>query len=265
MSTTTSLVVLAVKRVMDKGTSAYKDATGDRYNSFYSNSVLEQTTFPLSSSTDYLNYVIDDCMGQLSSKLADERDQIVSNLEIIRDLDTLSDGAASATAINQFYDNGKGKFFTFMYSFIPNSNSEVDAEQLTSSFNIRLDDQVIVLYHSKKTLFGTRKTEERQKIPAVISKETVINSLSIAFAPFVFNTIAGPSTIISDLMAQAKATKTTTVKDTHRMVYDPITKSSVLVTDYSVLKVIPTKWETVIEEHSLAIEQQVSPNYAFEF
>ena len=264
MSTMNSLVILAVKRVMDKGTSAYKEAV-DIYNTFFSNYMGESITFPLSATNEYLDYTIGNCMSQLSSELADERDQIVSNLEIIRDMDTFSDDSASATAINQFYDNGKGKFFIFMYAFFPKPNSEVDAEEESFSFNIRLDDQVIVLYNSKKTLYGTRKTEERQKIPAVISKETVINTSSIAFAPFVFNFFPGPYSVMEDLMAQANATKTTTAKDTHRMVYDSVTKSTVLATDYSVLKDIPTNWETVFEEHSLDIEQPVSPNYPFEF
>ena len=264
MSSTTSLVVLAVKRVMDKGSSAYPEASKDRYNSFYTKSVLETTTFPTSSSSDFLDYVIDDCMGQLSSKLGDERDQIVANLEIIRDLDALSDGAAEASAINQMFDGGKGKFFTFMYAFVPNSDySEINAEQLTISFNLRLADTVYVLYHSKKTLFGTRKTEEKQKIPAVISKETVINSLAMAFAPFVLETISGPSNIISDLKAQAKAAKSTTAKDTHRMVYNPMTKTSVLVTDPAILKLIPARWETFVEEHSLSVERLASASYDF--
>lgn len=255
-----SLIVLAVKRAM---TNTISEASSDRYSTFYTHTSLESNTFPLSSATDFLDYTISDCMDKLSKNLASEKDKIIANLEIIRDLDALEDGAASATAINQVFDKNKGKMFTFMYSFVPNEKTkEVTAEQLSLSFKCQLADKIVVLYHSKKTFFGKRTVTEETKIPAVISKSTVVFNLAIAFAPLVNNRISAPSIIMKDLKEQAQSVKNTIPNDTHRMVYDPVNRMSVLVTDPEVLKLIPTKWEKVIFETTTVPAKN---DYAFEF
>ena len=256
-----SLIVLGVKRAMTK---TIAEASSDRYNTFYTRSILESNTFPLSASTDFLDYAISDCMDKLSKNFANEKDKIIANLEIIRDLDALEDGATSATAINQVFDKNKGQMYTFMYSFVPNDKTkEVTAEQLTLSFKCNLADKIIVLYKSKKTFFGKkREVQEETKIPAIISKDTVVFNLAISFAPLVYDRFKSPSLIIEDLKAQARATKQTVPNDTHRMVYDPINRMSVLVEDPEVLKLIPTKWESVIFETPVTPDL---PEYPFEF
>ncbi|EAY05912.1 hypothetical protein TVAG_353530 [Trichomonas vaginalis G3] len=237
-----SLIVLAVKRAMEKGKATYDKQIGS-YSTFFVNSKLETTECPKENSNELLDFYIDDCKSVLPSKLsADEASKIRSTLEIIQITSALDDGSCVGTSVVQSYNNENGKLYTFLYSFTP-KNSEIIAQTLNSEFSIRMAERIFVSRRSKIILkIWKREWEEYQKIPAVISQDTVVQTLSIAFAPFVYGVFSGPSQVIDDLKAQAKATTQTTVKDYHRIIYNPMKKMEVLVTDPEILKIIPTRW-----------------------
>lgn len=254
-----SLILIAIKNAMNRGKGSFSMV--DRYSTYYTSSQLEKSVFPVENAPDYLDFAVEDCMGYLSSKLGGERDAIVGNLEIIKELALLEDGIQSGCAVNQLYDGAKGTFHTFMYNFEP-KKKEIVAESMVVSFKIRLSATFTVLYNTKKTIFGKRTYEEKQKIPAVISKQTVVDSLSIAFAPYLFTGATVPSTIISELKYQANQLKSTTVSDDdRRTIYDPVKQMNVVVTDPEILALIPPRWITV----SKVIEPKVASNSNWEF
>lgn len=237
-----SLVILAVKNAMLGGAGKYSQT--QRFDSFYSASEVERSLFDIDSANDFIDVVIDQIDGDLSGTLGDEKEIIRSNLEMIREFNLLEDGDQSGTSINQFYDKNDGKFASYFYLFKP-SHGQVSAESLTLSFKIRLPNEVKILYHSKKILFWTKKWEEKVYLPPSISSKTIIDCLSISFAPFLYTQDILPSDIIADLIEQAKETNFVIPSDDdRRTVYDPVKKMNVVVSDPEVLKLIPARWIT---------------------
>jgi len=191
---------------------------------------------------DFLSFMVDDCLGSLSYKLGDQKAAVASNLEIIRDIAALDDGPASASVVNQVFDQNKGKMFTWMYSFKP-GNKDVICETLTISFSLRLGDNFVVLYRTKKSIFGKREWQEKKLVPAAISAQSVVDNLAIGLAPFLFNATPAPSIVMEELKTQAKNTPYVAPSDDERRtIYDPIKKLYVVVDDPEILKLIPTVW-----------------------
>ena len=240
MSTSqTSLIIIAVQTVLNKGKNKFSQL--EQFSSFYMVTSIEKNTVPKNMINDFLTFMVDDCMGSLSKSLGDQKNSIAANLEIIRDISALDDGPASACAVNQVFDQSKGKMFTWMYSFHP-KNSDVISETLTISFDIRLYGNFVILYNTKKSIFGERRWNERKYVPPSITTQTVVDTLCIGLAPFLFNTAPSPSFVIEELKNQAKTTPYISPNDISPILYDPILKSYVKVNDPEILKLLPTIW-----------------------
>lgn len=229
---------------MDKGKAEYSDKIS-RFNTFYTSTTLETTTFPIQNANEFLDYQIEECTSTLASKLgSDEANKIKAVLEVVQECDTLVDGPAVGTSVVQSYNKNDGKLYTFLYSFVPDhKKKQIKADNVEISFKINIPDKFIVVRKSRTILKLFKKSwDEYQKVPPAISHETVIYSLSVAFAPFIYGSLSGPVDCIEELKQQAKETTQTTVSDYHRTIIHPMTKMNVIIEDPEILKLLPAQF-----------------------
>lgn len=237
-----SCLLLAIQSILQSGKVCLKG--GDYYDKYYSIATLEKYTYERESMDAVIDLLISEAEESLSDKLGDQRDAVVSNMELIKELELYDDGDQTICVVNNVFNQKISKLYTFMYAFSPSSAvDEFDVEQVSSSIEARLGDRIIILHHSRKSVFGKRKWDELKYIPATINENTVTNALKIALAPFILRKSPSPSKLIGYLIDSAKQNKdVSTSDDERRMVYDPLTKMSRVETNPAVLKLIPTKW-----------------------
>lgn len=237
-----SCLLLAIQSILQSGKVSLQG--GDAYSKYYSISSLEKFTYDRDSMDAVLDLLIEEAENLIGEKLGDQKEAVLANLETIKELELYDDGEQTQCIVNNIFSKKVAKFYTFMYAFNPSQNKdEFDVEQLSSYIDARLGDKIIILYNSKKTLFGKRSWQELKYIPATINEKTVTNALKISLAPFILRKSPAPSKIVDYLITNAKQnTEVVTSDDERRQVYDPLTKMMKVETNPAVLKLIPTKW-----------------------
>ena len=263
-----SLLLLAVKRSMSLGRGALQG--GNSFKSFYGISDLEVDHVHINLMNNYLNYLVEECMQNLPSSLQQYKSSIIESLRDSQLFESYAWGEDSNLVCNTFYDNNVGKLALYVYDFMPLNENEIDSETLSIDLSFRLADIAVTITKTKKRLFGKKRTwHETRYVKPAVNFVDFINALSIVVAPLLDTSlpVSTPQGLADELKAQANAIPNTIPSDAaRRTVYNPMTKMNVVVTDESVLKLLPGKWETITSEQVLGQTPEAnSGNSGWEF
>ena len=252
-----SLLLLAVKRSLNMGRGALKG--GNSFASLYGISELEVAHVDINFMNDYIDVLVDECMDNLPATLQAYKSTVVENLRDSQMFESYAWGEESNLVCNTFYDNNQGKFALYVYDFIPLNANEIDTETLSVDLSFRLADIAVVITKAKKKLFGgTRKWQEIRYIKPAVKFVDFVNALAIVLAPLLDASLGvnTPQGLTDELKAQAALVPDTIPSDAaRRTVFNPMTQTSVVVTDEEVLKLLPGKWEYVTSD---MVAQQVA-------
>lgn len=196
-----SLLLIAVQLVLNQGTATLQG--GDKFSSYYSISAIESYNVIPSRMQSFVSVLTDEVESSLSSRVGDQKDCIIGNLEIAAATEAWDDGVAKQTVVNQIYDQDKGKMFLWMYRFAKSGNN-VKVEIVSSSVKLSVAATFVVVYHSKASIIGNTTWSENQYIPSVVSSSVATQGLAVSLAPFILNRAHCPSEILKELVAGAK-------------------------------------------------------------
>ena len=240
-----SYLLLAVKRAMGLGTSAIQG--GNRFESFYGVSSLDVAQVPMGNMPGYIGVMIDEVKYNIHPNLVSFAKDIAENLEMVRDLEAYH-YPADKICCNTIYDKNQGKMNLWVYKFTPIHNEkDCQCEQMSINLQFRLADDIVILYHKKKSWFGSKSWTEHRRIPAVVRAADFINALCIVIAPLLETSLGvqTPTNLASELKESARQHPDVLPSDVHRRtVIDPFLQKAVVLDDPALLALIPPKWET---------------------
>ena len=261
-----SLLLLAVKRSIALGKGALKG--GNQFSSLYGISSLEVDRVDINSMNGYIDFLVADCVQKLPASLKGYKSTIIENLRDSQYFESYAWGEESNMVCNTFYDNSIGKIAFYVYQFMPLNKNEIDAETMSIDLSFRLADVAVTVTKAKKRLFGgTRTWKEIRYIKPAVKFVDFVNALAIVIAPLLDTSlqVSAPQGLAQELKAQASAVPNTMPSDApRRTVYNPITQTNVVVTDESVLKLLPGKWEVVTSEQVLEEANLERTNWDFD-
>jgi len=239
-----SYLLLAVKSAMGKGMSAVQG--GNKFSSFYGISSLNVAVVPMYNMGGYIGVMIDEITSSVSNKFGQFANDFRDNLEMVRDLEAYHYPAEKINC-NSVYDNGHGTMNVWVYRFCPiNREQDCQCEEMSVSLNFRLADDIVILYHKKKSWFGSKSWTEKKRIPAAVRAIDFINALCICIAPLLQTNLGvqTPTGLATELKESAALHPNVIPSDDiRRTIYDPIKKMNVVVNDPAILALIPPKWE----------------------
>lgn len=242
-----SLILAAVKVALTGGTSTLHGGI-EKWNSYYSFSSLTVGVTRPNHAASYLQTLVNQINRDFSNVLGDDATAaLTANLGVIVDVaENIGfdehDGVSDADAINEYFDDGKGLFGVFLYEFTPMENNKVQYQYIFCSLEARIAKKEIILYHSKKNLFRTRKWTETVYAPAELTDDGIINGLSMALSPIVNCVTDTPAGIVQSLIAGAtgQSDDGETIEGERQTMV--VGSSSVRITDPELLCLVPTHW-----------------------
>lgn len=196
-----SLLLIAVQLVLNQGAATLQG--GDKFSSYYSISAIESYNVIPSRMSSFVSVLADEVDSSLSSRLGDQKECVIGNLEIAAATEAWDGGVAKQTVVNMAYDEDKGKMFLWMYRFAKKGNN-VKAEIVSSSVKLSAAATFVVVYHSKAGILGNTTWSENQYIPSTVSANVATQGLAISLAPFILNRANCPSELLKELVAGAK-------------------------------------------------------------
>lgn len=261
-----SLFLLAVKRLMNGG-ALY----GNSYSSYHAESTVESMDVDMEDMSDYITQVVNE-INEKGPVTGSYRAQMIDLLNIQKDVvDEVGVVMDDFLKMNfeTFYDNKNGKFLLYSVLVHPNNRfTQCHCEIIDIGFNIILGDVIVILTKVKKSWVSNSKTVEIVRIPPAINVNDVVNSMMIAVSTLFSQNVA--SQIGSDSLKRIEETArempNSEPNDNHRRkVYDPIRKMNVIVTDPTILKLLPTKWECfATNDIRKGLKRIKAPSYLFE-
>ncbi|EAY05589.1 hypothetical protein TVAG_300710 [Trichomonas vaginalis G3] len=191
----TNLIVLAAQRAFNGGKDAYAKELYS-HSTFYVYEAFEPEEIDNKNLNEIFPIYAEECKSTISFELnPTEQKYIEKSLNIIKSINSQFIG----TSIIQAYSDDVGILHTIMYSF--NSiNTKTTCSITKLRFNIKLPYKFVIARYSK-TMTDDYSVES-QEYSTISENEELIQALSIAFAPFIYEIYPQPYRVIDELKYQ---------------------------------------------------------------